>query len=126
MDRSRFIAGLMGPTMAVIAVSLLVNGGMVADLIDQMSANYSLIFISGIITLPVGLAIVIGHNVWKGWPVIITVFGWIAVLAGVARILFAPHLAGLATGMATGTVMMVTAAVYFVIGLFLSWKAFRA
>jgi hypothetical protein len=126
MDRSRFIAALLGPTMALIAVSIVINGGMVAEMVEQISANYAMIFISGIITLPVGLAIVIGHNIWKGWPVIITVFGWIAVAAGVARIVFAPHLAGLATGMATGTVMMVTAAVYFVLGLFLSWKAFRA
>ncbi len=126
MDRSRFIAGLMGPTLAAVAVSLFLNPGMVDSMVSQMSADYSLIFISGIITLPVGLAIVIGHNVWKGWPVIITLFGWLAVIAGAARILFAPNLAGVAAGITAGTAVTVVAVIYLVLGLFLSWKAFRA
>lgn len=125
MDRSRFIAGLIGPTLVAVAISILINGGMVADMVSQMSANYSLLFISGVITLPVGLAIVIGHNVWRGWPAVITVFGWLAVIAGVLRIIFAPHLAGFAAGMAAGPVFIIAAAAFLLLGLFLSWKAFR-
>jgi hypothetical protein len=126
MDRSRSIAGLIGPTFVVIAVSILINSGMIAEIAGQLGANYSLIFISGVITLPVGLAIVITHNIWKGWPVIITLFGWLAVLGGAARILFAPHLADVATGFVGGPAPMVVAVLFLVLGLFLSFKAFRA
>ena len=37
--------------------------------------------------LTMGLAIVNTHNVWvAGWPVIITIFGWLAIIGGIMRI----------------------------------------
>ncbi|HEX6866705.1 MAG TPA: hypothetical protein VF122_05700 [Caulobacteraceae bacterium] len=125
MDRSRFIAGLVGPTLAAMAASILVNGGMIADMARQLSQDYALIFISGVITLPIGLAIVSAHNVWRGWPVIITLFGWLAVIGGAVRILFARQLADAVPGVVAGSAPMAVAAVLLLIGLFLSWKAYR-
>ena len=46
-----------------------------------------LIYLSGVLSLLAGLAIVIAHNRWSGgWPVIITVLGWLMVIGGVIRI----------------------------------------
>lgn len=127
MDRSRFLAGLIGPTLAAVAISIFINGAMLAEMVQQMSANYALIFISGVITLPVGLAIVMAHNVWKGWPTVITVFGWLAVAGGLARILIPHRLAGFAPGLVEQSwPVMVIAGLVLVAGLFLSLKAFRA
>ena len=48
-----------------------------------------LIYLSGMLTLTVGLAIVLSHNVWVGdWRLIITIFGWLGVGGGVFRILW--------------------------------------
>jgi hypothetical protein len=45
-----------------------------------------LIYLSGVIALPVGLAIVITHNDWKWhWPLIITIIGWLAIIGGILR-----------------------------------------
>jgi len=127
MDRSRFLAGLIGPTLAAVAISILVNGGMIAEMAAQLSADYALIFISGVITLPVGLAIVLAHNVWRGWPAVITVFGWLAVVGGLLRILAPRQLAEFASGVvAQGPAVSIVAGVILLLGLFLSWKAFRA
>lgn len=126
MDRSRFIAGLVGPTLAVVAAAILINRGLVADLASQLGDDYALIFISGVITLPVGLAIVTTHNVWKGWPVIITLFGWLAVIGGVARIVLSRQLAEIAPNIAAGGAPDFVAGLFLILGLFLSWKAFRA
>ena len=50
----------------------------------------ALIFFSGMILMPAGLAVVLSHNVWVlNWPLIITLLGWIAVISGALRI-FAP------------------------------------
>ena len=126
MDRSRFIAGLVGPTLAAIAISIFVNGGMLAEMAQQLSSNYALIFISGVITLPVGLAIVLAHNVWRGWPAVITAFGWLAIVGGLARILAPRQLAGFAHGLIVQDwPVMAVAGLILVIGLFLSLKAFR-
>jgi hypothetical protein len=48
--------------------------------------DHMLIYLSGVIALTIGLAIVILHNDWKWhWPLIITVFGWLAVIGGIVR-----------------------------------------
>jgi hypothetical protein len=48
-----------------------------------------LIFIAGFLALLGGLAIVNTHNLWvAGWPIIITIFGWLAVIGGIIRIAF--------------------------------------
>ncbi len=33
-------------------------------------------FIIALYTLPMGVLIVAFHNVWSGWPTVLTVFGW--------------------------------------------------
>jgi len=58
---------------------------MAADFLEHRG----LIFLAGVLTLLGGLAIVITHNVWvAGWPVVITIFGWLCVIGGVFRIVF--------------------------------------
>jgi hypothetical protein len=88
MEVSFFLAKLIGPVFFVMGVAVLVNPRRTRQLGREFVDSEALIFLSGVITLPVGLAIVIVHNVWViGWPVIITVIGWLAMLAGVARML---------------------------------------
>jgi len=127
MDRSRFIAGLIGPTLACVAVSLFINPGLAAQMGAELAGAHLLILIAGAGTLAAGLAIVMSHNVWRGWPVIVTVFGWLAIVSGVVRILFPRQIAELAPGVAGNlTGVDIAAGVILILGLFLSWKAFRA
>ena len=50
-------------------------------------ASHVLIYLSSVLSLLAGLAVVIAHNRWSGgWPVIITVLGWLMVIGGVIRI----------------------------------------
>jgi hypothetical protein len=127
MDRSRFLAGLIGPVLTAVAISIFINGDMVGQMAQQISSDYGLIFVMGIVTLTAGLAIVLSHNVWKGWPTVITVFGWLAVVGGALRILAPRHVAEIAPSLvAQGWPVMVMAGLVLVIGLVLSLKAFRA
>lgn len=89
MQTSLFIAKLIGPLLALMGFVVLAQPERVRRIADEFLESHALIFLSGIITLPVGLAIVNTHNVWEAdWPVLITIFGWLAVLAGVARLAF--------------------------------------
>jgi hypothetical protein len=127
MDRSRFIAGLIGPTLALVAVSLFINRGLAAEMGAELAGSYLLILIAGAGTLAAGLAIVMSHKVWRGWPIIVTVFGWLAIVSGVVRVLFPRQLAELAPGVvASQNGVDFVAGLILVLGLFLSWKAFRA
>ena len=48
-----------------------------------------LVYLAGVVALAIGLALVLTHNVWVAdWRVIITLFGWMAMLAGVVRLMF--------------------------------------
>ncbi|WP_296815375.1 hypothetical protein [Brevundimonas sp.] len=127
MDRSRFLAGLIGPTLAAVALSLLINPTLVPEMTDVIQRDFALILIAGVLALLAGLAIVMTHNVWKGWPGIITAFGWLAILGGLGRILFPAQIARLAAGMVrdASPAVMILAVVLLLLGLFLSFQAFR-
>lgn len=99
--RSRSIAGLAGPLMMAMAAGLLMNRKLMPEIAAQVGNDYGLIFMSGAILLVAGVAIVRDHNIWSGgWPVLVTLIGWLAVVGGVARMLYFRHLAAMATTVA--------------------------
>ena len=120
------IAGLIGPTLVAIAAGLLLNVGSFPALAEQFS-NPALIFVSGILVFVAGLAVVRTHNVWSGgWPVLVTILGWLAVLSGLARILFPTWLASIVAGFGQSIGSIIAGAVILlVLGAFLSFKAYR-
>jgi len=71
---------------------MLFNTAVYRAMFERALHDHMLIYLSGVTALTIGLAIVILHNDWKWhWPLIITVFGWLAVIGGVMRML-APQL----------------------------------
>jgi len=128
MTTSKRIAALIGPTLIASAMSIFINLRAWPTLVDQAFHNPALIFISGYPLLVAGLAIVQGHNRWAlGWPVLVTAVGWLAVLAGLSRILFPLQLTGIAMRVAhTGSAMPVAAIIVLLLGAVLTFKAYRA
>ena len=89
MNISIFLAQLIGPVMLVAAIGLLMNRERQRTMALQFLDSPPLIYISGVLAMTAGLAIVLNHNVWTAdWRVIITLFGWAAAIGGVVRILF--------------------------------------
>jgi hypothetical protein len=87
VETSIFLARLLGPSMLVIGVGLLANRRTFRALSREFLDSPALIYLAGVIAFVVGLAIVLTHNVWVlGWPVIITLFGWVSLFAGIFRI----------------------------------------
>lgn len=88
MQTSLFLAKIIGPTFAVIGASILLNARGFQEIAAEFMRNPALVFLVGHIALPAGIATVLVHNVWvAGWPVIITIFGWLAIVGGALRIL---------------------------------------
>ena len=82
MTDSRRIAGLLGPTLIALAVSEAMNLRVMAD----NPASVGLVYLNGTLLFVAGVAIVQVHNRWtRGWPVLVTVMGWFAILGGVIR-----------------------------------------
>jgi hypothetical protein len=126
MRTSRTIAGLMGPTLVAIAAGLFLNLGSLPGLLESASRDPALILLSGILLFVAGLAIVRAHNLWVlDWSVLVTVFGWLAVLGGLLRVLFPIRLATMMAELSQSTgAITVGAVVLLVAGAFLSIKGY--
>ena len=126
MAMSKAIAGLIGPTLVAIAAGMLLNLGSFPAIAEQVSRDPALILVSGILLFVAGLAIVRAHNLWTdGWPVLVTILAWLAILGGLVRILFPTRLAALAAGLGQSTGLIATAAVVLLaLGAFLSFKGY--
>jgi hypothetical protein len=109
MQRSIFLAKLIGPLLFFIGVSLLVNHEGFRPMADQLLRNFALIYISGTITLVAGLAIVNLHNLWvRDWRVAITILGWLTVIGGIVRIVVPQHAATLGAAELTQPALLIT------------------
>ena len=87
MANSIFLAKLMGPVMLAVGIGVLVNGTAFRSLAEEFLRSRALIFLSGLISMSAGLAIVLTHGVWvASWPVLITILGWLMTIGGAARI----------------------------------------
>ena len=58
MDRSLFLARLMGPTFVAIALGMLINLGMYESMIAEALHTGIVFYLSGLLSLLAGLAIV--------------------------------------------------------------------
>ena len=89
MQRSIFLAKLIGPLLAAIGLALIINSDTFRLMAGEFLKSYSLIYIAGLLALTAGLAIVNTHNEWTGdWRVVITILGWLCVIGGIIRIVF--------------------------------------
>ena len=87
MGHSVFLARLIGPIMIAVGIGVFVNGAVFRSLADEFLRSRALIYLSGLLLMTAGLAIVLTHNVWAaGWTVIITILGWLATIGGAVRI----------------------------------------
>jgi hypothetical protein len=88
MSTSVFIARLIGPVMLVIGLAVFANQQAFRSMAQDFLASRALIFLSGLLIMPVGLAIVLTHNIWAAdGRVMITLFGWTNVIGGAVRLL---------------------------------------
>ena len=90
MQTSLFLARLIGPVMLVVGLAVFANLRRFRDIAEEFLASRALMFLSGLAIMPVGVAIVLKHNIWTAdWRVLITIVGWLNVVSGVLR-LFGP------------------------------------
>jgi hypothetical protein len=127
MSTSIFLAKLIGPVCLVIGIALLINRAAFRTLADEFLNSAPLMFLSGVITLPAGLAIVLTHNVWAAdTRVLITILGWLATIGGAVRILVPDRAAAIGrTMLATPSTLCISAGVYLVFGALLCFFGYR-
>ena len=88
MPISIFLEKLIGPVMIVIGLAVIIHQEDFRKLAQEFISSRALLFLSGLIMLPAGIAILIVHNVWRlDWRVLITIMGWLLTVGGAIRLL---------------------------------------
>jgi hypothetical protein len=128
MQRSVFLAKLIGPFLAVCGVALIFNADAFRAIGDEIVKSPALIYIAGILALVAGLAIVNTHNEWTAdWRVAITLSGWLCVFVGIMRLVFlrvAEELAASAMAIVSNSWIIGEGIVILALGAWLSFKGY--
>ena len=126
MTTSIFLAKLIGPFALALGLALVFQGTGFRAFASEFMASPALIFLSGVITLPAGLAIVLTHNVWTpDWRVVITIVGWLAVVTGAVRMIVPQQAAAKARGViAQPLIPKIGAAIWLAIGALLCFYGY--
>jgi hypothetical protein len=125
MESSRSLAGLIGPTLLAAGLALLINRPLFSDMLLVAGHDPLLVMLAGFITFVIGIAILRVHNVWRGWPVLVTLVGWVALVTGLLRILFPIQIAGIAAKFTSlPLVVPLIAVLCLVAGGILAYKAY--
>jgi len=128
MQNSIFIAKLVGPVVTAFGLSLLLNRDAIQEMIDTALSHKAVIVLAGLPPLIAGLAIVNTHNSWTaGLPLVITLFGWLAVIGGLLRIIF-PGVAQTAGKLIlkNNAILPVATAVWLAFGAYLVYQGYLA
>lgn len=89
MERSQFLARVIGLYFLVISIIMFTDMQSFMMHIKGMLNSESLIFMTGFFTLILGILLIAGHNRWvMGRSLFITLFGWMVIIKGILLIIY--------------------------------------
>jgi hypothetical protein len=121
-----FLARLIGLFIILLISALLLRG---SATVEVAIADRQLMFTYAIISLAIGLAMIVGHNVWSGGalPVVVTLVGWLILAKGLLLLFLTPEaLTQSLERMHYGEHIYLYVAPSLVIGLYLTWAGFTS
>ena len=126
---TRFLCRLLGLYFILISLSMAAHKQATVETVTALVHNPPLLFLGGVIALGVGLAIVLGHNVWSGGtlPVIVTLIGWLTLVKGTLIVFLSPEAAAgfFLEGLHYEKLFYFYAAFCFLLGVYLTFGGAR-
>jgi hypothetical protein len=91
--RTIFLSKLIGLGCILVVLSMLTHKQESIETLAGLLHNPPMLFLTGVITVTVGLAIVLSHNVWSGGalPVVVTLVGWGTLFKGMLFLFLTPQ-----------------------------------
>jgi hypothetical protein len=123
-----YLSRFIGLFALVLALAMALHQQSFVEIASRMVHDGPLLFVIVLITLSIGLAIVLGHNIWSGGvlPVVITLFGWIQLIRGLVFLLAPPDsLGSLFEHMDFEKFFPFATAITLILGLYLTVMGFR-
>lgn len=128
LEPAIYIARLVGPVFAAMGLSVLLNAPMYNALMLEATRSPILIYLTGVMLLPVGIAMLHSYRAWTNdWRVIVTVLGWLFAIGGAVRVLSPQIAMNVRLQLFTGTVAgPLIGLVVFLIGAVLTVMGYRS
>jgi hypothetical protein len=121
---------LLGLYLIVISVTMFAHAQTTVEIMKAIVQDRPLLFVCGLLGFTAGLAIVLAHNVWSGGvlPVVVTLFGWAALIKGVLLLLLPPETESriFITGLGYEQYPNVFAAFALLLGAYMAYSGFNA
>ncbi len=126
MATSILIAKLIGPVVLVAAIAMMADAKDLQEMARDFLKDRALIYVTGVLAMLGGLAIVNNHNIWiADWPVIITLCGWAMIIGGAVRMALPSAVRSIGGAMMENpTMIRVSGAVWVLIGAYLTYKGY--
>ena len=121
-----FLARSIGLFTILLVAGFLVRGGAA---IETIVADSPVMLSYAIISLAMGVAMVVGHNLWSGGalPLVVTLVGWLILAKGVLLLILSPEaLGGMMQQMRYGEHYRLFLVPALVLEIYLTWAGFMA
>jgi uncharacterized membrane protein HdeD (DUF308 family) len=121
-----FLASVIGWYLVIVSLLLFFKNEYVRAVASDVMAHREVFFLFAIMTLIIGLLLVMSHNTWvMGWPVIITLFGWLVLISGITRLFFPECASRLSRPFLNHPISMkITAIVLLLLGVYLLFHVY--
>lgn len=121
-----FLAQVIGWYLIIFGLFVLIKHEELKTLLENILNQRALFFVLALLTVILGLLMVVGHNVWvMCWPVIITIFAWLVLINGLARLFFPQKMTELAKSLVSKPIhLQIAAGIFFILGLFLLFRVY--
>jgi hypothetical protein len=90
--RTIFLSKMFGLYFILVALPMMLHKQAVVEMVAGLLRDPLMMFLFGLLALVAGLAMVLAHNIWSGGvlPVVITLVGWLVLLKGFLFLLLFP------------------------------------
>lgn len=83
MELAIFVAKIFGVIYLALGLGVLINSNYYKKVFQDLLHNTAFVLIGGAASLAIGIAIILGHNVWESsWVILVTIIGWLAIVKG--------------------------------------------
>ncbi len=125
MELSLFLAQLFGLLLLIFIAIAFIRPQYIEGVLRDLKPHSFSMLLAGFVAIVVGLMVILTHNVWDmSWRVVITLFGWAALLKGITYVALPETLIATADKALQGRYRQATLTLAFLLGCYLTYQGF--
>lgn len=125
MELSLFLAKVFGLYLIIVSIAVWFRRKDLGEFAVSFAQDKVHLYLSGIIFLLLGLALVVSHNIWDtAWQSAISALGWMTLVKAGIRLFFTDKVGGIAKKAISSKWYWLAIAISLVVGFWLAYRGF--